>query len=76
MLTAFALEQRARLVTVRAKAAAARANGVAASGRPSDLFEGFGSFVLAHARDLRQTERPGLRAEEEVLRHNDANRFG
>ena len=38
-----------------------RANGLAFGFGPADLPEAVAGFVFAHARDLGQTERPGLR---------------
>jgi len=73
MFATLAFEDWTRTKSVNGEATAARATRLAARSVPTDLLEGFGGFLVAHARDLRQTERPGLRAEEEVLRHNRAN---
>ena len=76
MLAAFAFKQRAGFERMYAEATATRTRRVAIRGVPTDLLERLAGFVVAHARDRRQTERPGRCAEKEVLRHFDAIRFG
>ena len=61
----------AGLVAVDAEATAAGANRLALGGGPTDQLEGVAGFLVRHAGDLRQTERPGLCREKEVLRHED-----
>src|SRR6185437_13994456 len=56
-------------VAVNLDATAFRAEGSAAVVIPADRLERLERFILAHAHDLRQRERPGLGREEEVLRH-------
>ena len=56
-------------VLVDRKAAAGRADRIAARAVPPHRPEGRPRFVLRHARDLHERERAGLGGEEEVLGH-------
>lgn len=59
MRASLALIELAGLVGEGFGAGATRANRLAVSGRPTDVAEGVVGFLVAHTRDLRQTDSPG-----------------
>src|SRR5580692_8943879 len=69
MVARLAFPDATRRVGIDRCAFAARAEGRATVVREADRGEPTMRFIVRHAKDRRQGERPGLRAEEEVLCH-------